>query len=47
MKVKEVMTPNATGIWLTESLADAAKLMWDSLLLGSVSQAVVSHASVR
>ena len=30
MKVKEVMTPNATAIWLTESLADAAKLMWEN-----------------
>ena len=30
MKVKEIMTPNATAIWLTESLADAAKLMWES-----------------
>src|SRR6185503_1065782 len=30
MKVKEVMTPNATAIWLTESLADAAKLMWQN-----------------
>ena len=30
MKVKEVMTPNATAIWLTESLTDAAKLMWDN-----------------
>jgi CBS domain-containing protein len=30
MKVKEIMTPNATAIWLTESLADAAKLMWDN-----------------
>ena len=30
MKVKEVMTPNATAIWLTESLGDAAKLMWDN-----------------
>jgi CBS-domain-containing membrane protein len=29
MKVKDVMTPNATAIWLTESLADAAKLMWE------------------
>lgn len=28
MKVKEVMTPNAEAIWLTESLADAAELMW-------------------
>ncbi len=30
MKVKEVMTPNAKAIWLTESLADAAQLMWDN-----------------
>ena len=30
MKVKEVMTPNAKAIWLTESLADAAKLMWEN-----------------
>ena len=30
MKVKEVMTPNAKAIWLTESLADAAKLMWET-----------------
>ena len=30
MKVKEVMTPNAKAIWLTESLMDAAKLMWDN-----------------
>lgn len=30
MKVKEVMTPNPKGIWLTESLADAAKLMWEN-----------------
>jgi CBS domain-containing protein len=29
MKVKEVMTPQAKAIWLTESLADAAKLMWE------------------
>ncbi len=28
MKVKEVMTPNPKAIWLTESLADAAQLMW-------------------
>ena len=28
MKVKEVMTPDARAIWLTESLADAAKEMW-------------------
>ena len=30
MKVKEVMTPNAKAIWLTESLTDAAKLMWEN-----------------
>lgn len=30
MKVKEVMTPNAKAIWLTESLADAAQLMWEN-----------------
>lgn len=30
MKVKEVMTPQAKAIWLTESLADAAKLMWEN-----------------
>ena len=30
MKVKELMTPNAKAIWLTESLSDAAKLMWDN-----------------
>ena len=30
MKVKEIMTPNATAIWLTESLVDAAKLMWEN-----------------
>jgi CBS domain-containing protein len=29
MKIKEVMTPNAKSIWLTESLTDAAQLMWD------------------
>ena len=28
MKVKEIMTPNAEAIWLTESLADAAESMW-------------------
>jgi len=28
-KVKEVMTPNAKAIWITESLADAAKEMWE------------------
>ena len=30
MKVKEVMTPNVKAIWLTESLADAAELMWEN-----------------
>ena len=30
MKVKEVMTPNAQAIWLTESLADAAEMMWEN-----------------
>ena len=30
MKVKEIMTPEAKAIWLTESLADAAKLMWEN-----------------
>lgn len=30
MKVKEIMTPNAKAIWLTESLADAARLMWEN-----------------
>lgn len=30
MKVKEVMTPDAKAIWITESLADAAKEMWET-----------------
>ena len=30
MKVKEIMTPNAKAIWLTESLTDAARLMWEN-----------------
>ena len=30
MKVKEVMTPDAKSIWLTQSLADAAKEMWEN-----------------
>ena len=30
MKVKDVMTPNAKAIWLTESLAAAAKMMWEN-----------------
>lgn len=30
MNVKQLMTPDAKAIWLTESLADAAKLMWEN-----------------
>ena len=30
MKVKEVMAPHAKAIWLTESLTDAAQLMWEN-----------------
>lgn len=30
MKVKEVMNPDAKAIWITESLADAAKSMWQN-----------------
>jgi CBS domain-containing protein len=30
MKVKQIMTPNPKAIWLTESLADAAQLMWEN-----------------
>jgi CBS domain-containing protein len=30
MKVKDVMTPQAKTIWLTESLADAARMMWEN-----------------
>jgi CBS-domain-containing membrane protein len=30
MKVKEIMTPNPKAIWLTESLTDAAQLMWEN-----------------
>ena len=30
MKIKEVMTPDAKAIWITESLADAAKTMWEN-----------------
>jgi len=30
MQVKEVMTPDAKAIWITESLADAAKEMWEN-----------------
>jgi CBS domain-containing protein len=30
MKVKEVMTPDAKACWITESLADAAKAMWEN-----------------
>jgi len=28
MKVKDIMTPHAKTIWLTENLADAARVMW-------------------
>ena len=30
MKVKDVMTPDAKAISITESLADAAKEMWEN-----------------
>ena len=30
MKIREVMTPEPKAIWLTESLADAAQLMWEN-----------------
>ena len=30
MKVKEVMTPDAKAIWITESLGDAAREMWEN-----------------
>jgi CBS domain-containing protein len=30
MKVKDVMTPDAKAIWITQSLAEAAKSMWDN-----------------
>lgn len=30
MKVKDVMTPNPKAIWLTESLVDAAQMMWEN-----------------
>lgn len=30
MKVKEVMTPDAKSIWITQSLADAAREMWEN-----------------
>lgn len=30
MKIKEVMTPDAKATWITESLADAAKTMWEN-----------------
>ena len=30
MKVREVMTPGAKAIWITESLVDAAKEMWEN-----------------
>ena len=30
MKVKDVMAPNAQAIWITDSLAAAAKSMWEN-----------------
>ena len=30
MKVKNIMTPDPKAIWLTESLTDAARLMWEN-----------------
>lgn len=30
MKVREIMTPGAKAIWITESLADAAREMWEN-----------------
>ena len=30
MKIKEVMTTDAKATWITESLADAAKIMWEN-----------------
>ena len=30
MKVKDVMTTDARAIWITQSLADAAKQMWEN-----------------
>jgi CBS-domain-containing membrane protein len=30
MKVKELMTPDAKAIWITQSLADAAREMWEN-----------------
>lgn len=30
MKVKDVMTPHPQAIWLTESLTDAASMMWEN-----------------
>ncbi|HYW69831.1 MAG TPA: CBS domain-containing protein [Pyrinomonadaceae bacterium] len=30
MKVKEVMTPGAKSIWITQNLAEAAKEMWEN-----------------
>src|SRR5215831_4653235 len=30
MKVKDVMTPDPKAIWITESLANAAKEMWEN-----------------
>lgn len=30
MKVKDVMTPDAKAVWITESLANAAREMWEN-----------------
>jgi CBS-domain-containing membrane protein len=30
MRVKDVMTPDAKAIWITQSLADAAREMWEN-----------------
>jgi CBS domain-containing protein len=30
MQVKDIMTPDPKAIWLTQSLTDAAKLMWEN-----------------
>jgi CBS-domain-containing membrane protein len=30
MKVRDIMTPDAKTCWITESLADAAKAMWEN-----------------
>jgi CBS domain-containing protein len=30
MKIREIMTPNPKAIWITESLTDAARVMWEN-----------------